>query len=96
MELSGVGGEYRRSGDVLRYYGFSAQFTELHNSIDNVATGHTAWAIDAIKAHLDDTRQRGGVKDVAADWKRIWTGYRSLQPPKRGLALIEAISRLFQ
>ncbi|MCF1469271.1 iron-containing redox enzyme family protein [Agrobacterium vitis] len=96
MELSGVGGEYRRSGDVLRHYGFSAQFTELHNSIDNVATGHTAWAIDAIKAHLDEMNLRGGATEANRHWRRVWIGYRALQPPQRRPLLIEALSRLFK
>ncbi len=96
MELSGVGGEYRRSGDVLRHYGFSAQFTELHNSIDNVATGHTAWAIDAIKVHLDEMNLRGGASEADRHWRRVWIGYRSLQPPQRRPLLIEALSRIFQ
>ncbi|MDF9619786.1 iron-containing redox enzyme family protein [Pseudomonas entomophila] len=81
MELSGVGGEYRRSADVLRHYGFSALFTDLHNTIDNVVSGHTAWAIEAIRQHLDDALQRGGEQEQARHWERIWVGYRALSPP---------------
>lgn len=81
MELSGVGGEYRRSADVLRHYGFSSLFTDLHNTIDNVASGHTAWAIEAIRQHLDDALQRGGEQEQARHWERIWVGYRALSPP---------------
>lgn len=83
MELSGVGGEYRRSADILRHYGFSALFTDLHNTIDNVVSGHTAWAIEAIRLHLDDALQRGGVQEQARHWQRIWLGYRALSPPPR-------------
>ncbi len=82
MELSGIGGEYRRAGDILKYYGFSAQFTKLHNTIDNIVTGHTAWALEAIKIHLDELYQKGGTRMVQDHWYRIWTGYRSLIPPK--------------
>lgn len=83
MELSGVGGEYRRSGDILRYYGFSSLFTSLHNTIDNVVTGHSAWAIDAIQHHLDNILQNGGEQAREQHWERIWIGYRSLShPPK--------------
>jgi len=95
MELSGVGGEYRRSGEVLAHYGFSAQFTELHNSIDNVSTGHTAWAIDAIKSHMDEVHQHSGIEGLNAHWLRIWTGYRALRPPQRRFRLVEAFSNLF-
>ncbi|MEP2781309.1 MAG: iron-containing redox enzyme family protein [Pseudoruegeria sp.] len=96
MELSGIGGEYRRSGDVLAHYGYSAQFTILHNSIDNIITGHTAWAINAIKAHMDEVGMRSGAAGLAAHWQRVWTGYRALHPPQRRPLLIEALSRLFQ
>ena len=97
MELSGVGGEYRRSGDVLRHYGFSSTFTDLHNTIDNVVTGHTAWAIEAIKQHLDDVAQRGGQREVDHHWRRIWVGYRALNPPKNSLmsALQDLAGRSF-
>ena len=95
MELSGVGGEYRRSGDVLAYYGYSSQFTALHNSIDNIVTGHTAWAVNAIKYHMDDISVLGGKLEVAQHWRRIWTGYRALQLPRKQPLIIEALSRLF-
>jgi hypothetical protein len=95
MELSGVGGEYLRSGEVLAHYGFSAQFTKLHNSIDNVSSGHTAWAIDAIKSHMDEVRRYSGIEGLNAHWSRIWTGYRSLRSPQRRHRLIESISNLF-
>lgn len=97
MELSGIGGEYRRSGDILKYYGFSAQFTALHNTIDNIVSGHTAWAIDAIKIHLDQIFQIGGRDGVQENWQRIWTGYRSLTPPPKGIYVsgITILSRLF-
>ncbi|MBS0265140.1 MAG: iron-containing redox enzyme family protein [Planctomycetes bacterium] len=84
MELSGVGGTYRSLIDALRHYGFDPCFVELHNTIDNVSTGHTAWAIEAIKDYLDDIFARGGADMVNEHWHRIWTGYRSLVPP-RGL-----------
>jgi hypothetical protein len=81
MELSGVGGAYRDAIDALRYYGYDPCFIELHNSIDNVSTGHTAWAIEAIKCHMDEMFDRGGSGLVEEHWQRVWTGYRSLVPP---------------
>jgi hypothetical protein len=97
MELSGIGGEYRRSGDVLRHYGFSSQFTDLHNTIDNIVSGHTAWALEAIKIHLDDMLQKGGNSLMQEHWHKVWVGYRSLRPPKSNskFYVIESISRLF-
>jgi hypothetical protein len=84
MELSGVGGAYRTAIDALRFYGFDPCFIELHNTIDNVSTGHTAWAIEAIKCHMDEMFDRGGSELVEKHWHRIWTGYRSLAPPPSG------------
>lgn len=85
MELSGVGGTYRSAIDALKHHGFDPYFVELHNNIDNVSTGHTAWAISAIKYHLDEMFARGGAELVEEHWQRVWTGYRALapQPPRR-------------
>ncbi|WP_432056811.1 iron-containing redox enzyme family protein [Streptomyces sp. bgisy022] len=77
MELSGVGGSYRRARQALAHHGFSTMFVDVHNTIDNVATGHSAWAADAVDGyltHLPPTAR-------ADAWDRIRTGYRSLNPP---------------
>jgi len=97
IELSGIGGEYRRSGDVLRNYGFSSQFTDLHNTIDNIVSGHTAWALEAIKINLDDMLQKGGQSLMQEHWHKVWIGYRSLKIPKNNIKtyIIESRSRLF-
>lgn len=83
MEISGVGGTYREAIDTLRYYGFSPYFIELHNTIDNASTGHTAIAREAIKLHLDEILARGGDALVKQHWERVWTGFRALKPPPR-------------
>jgi hypothetical protein len=80
MELSGVGGSYRNGIDTLRHHGFDPCFVVLHNNIDNVSTGHTRMAIDAIKCHMDEMFARGGTPLVEEHWRRIWTGYRALAP----------------
>lgn len=77
MELSGVGGSYRRAGQSLEQYGFSTAFVDVHNTIDNVATGHSAWAADAVDGYL---AQQAPVARADA-WGRIRAGYRSLIPP---------------
>jgi hypothetical protein len=79
MELSGVGGTYRRAGIALRSYGFSTRFVDIHNTIDNVATGHSAWAADAIDGYL---AQQAPTARAGA-WDRIRAGYSSLNPPSR-------------
>lgn len=80
MELSGVGGTYRRARLGLRKHGFSTRFVDIHNTIDNVATGHSAWAADAIDSHLSALPSHGPHRDDA--WRRIREGYRSLNPPR--------------
>ncbi|MFZ4270877.1 iron-containing redox enzyme family protein [Streptomyces arboris] len=82
MELSGVGGTYRRARLALKAYGFSTRFVDIHNTIDNVATGHSAWAADAVDtllASLPDAPGPGARADV---WGRVRVGYRSLNPPR--------------
>jgi hypothetical protein len=86
MELSGVGGAYRRAGMALRAHGFSTRFVDIHNTIDNVATGHSAWAADAVDtfmARLPDSTGAGGRSEA---WGRVRVGYRSLNPPGGYLA----------
>lgn len=84
MELSGVGSGYRSAAAALRHHGYSTQFVDLHNTIDNVATGHSAWAVDAIDSYLTDLPLPGPHQEQEV-WDRIRLGYRSLDPP-RGLA----------
>lgn len=76
MELSGVGGSYRQAHIALKTYGFSTRFVDIHNTIDNVAAGHSAWAADAVDTYMTslDARERAEV------WHRIRVGYRSLNP----------------
>ncbi|MFJ2778101.1 iron-containing redox enzyme family protein [Kitasatospora sp. NPDC087315] len=86
MELSGVGGTYRRAGMALRAYGFSTRFVDIHNTIDNVATGHSAWAADAVDAFMAGLPDPPGPGSRAEAWERLRAGYRSLNPPGGFLA----------
>lgn len=81
MELSGVGGAYRRAGLALREYGFSTRFVDIHNTIDNVVTGHSAWAADAVDSYMASLPDRAGPGSRAETWERVRVGYRSLSPP---------------
>lgn len=78
IELSGVGGTYRSTSRALRHYGYDSFFVDLHNTVDNVSTGHTAIALRAVVAHMDDVLQHGGRPEVERRWQRVWTGYRAL------------------
>ncbi|MFJ9415166.1 iron-containing redox enzyme family protein [Streptomyces sp. NPDC101227] len=86
MELSGVGGSYRRARLALKEYGFSTRFVDIHNVIDNVATGHSAWAADAIDAYMATLSASHGNGARTRAWERVRTGYRSLNPPSGYLA----------
>jgi hypothetical protein len=81
MELSGVGGTYRRARLALKKYGYSTRFVDVHNTIDNVATGHSAWAADAIDCYLTSVLATRGDETLADAWHRVRIGYRSLNPP---------------
>ncbi|MGW2475148.1 iron-containing redox enzyme family protein [Streptomyces sp. NPDC001665] len=81
MELSGVGGSYRRARLGLRAHGFSTRFVDIHNTIDNVATGHSAWAADAIDSFMSSVAPPPGTRARDEVWARIRTGYRALNPP---------------
>ena len=82
MELSGVGGAYRTARDELRHHGFSTLFVDLHNTIDNVSTGHSAMAAEAVELLMDEALASHDTRTVADHWKRIWIGFRSLSPPR--------------
>lgn len=81
MELSGVGGTYRRARIALKSHGFSTRFVDIHNTIDNVATGHSAWAADAVDTYLASVACNSGAASQAELWQRVRVGYRSLNPP---------------
>jgi hypothetical protein len=86
MELSGVGGSYRTARGILKHYGFSTHFVDLHNTIDNVSTGHSAWAADAIDTHMRTVSKLSNPKEFAAEWHRVRVGYESLSPRQSKVA----------
>lgn len=77
MELSGVGGSYMNASKFLRNYNFSSMFVDLHNTIDNVSTGHSAWAVEAIDNFMAQYLYQS---ESDCMWQRIRTGYESLSP----------------
>ncbi|WP_207200333.1 iron-containing redox enzyme family protein [Pseudomonas sp. TH03] len=78
MELSGVGGGYRRTHKALVAYGYPTMFVDLHNSIDNISTGHTAWAAASLDAYLSAFPR----SDRDEMWARVRTGFVALNPPR--------------
>ncbi|HZL48775.1 MAG TPA: iron-containing redox enzyme family protein [Solirubrobacteraceae bacterium] len=81
MELSGVGGSYRLARIVLKHHGFSTRFVDVHNTIDNVATGHAAWAADAVDTLIAAIGEAQGREAQAEAWQRVRIGFVSLDPP---------------
>ena len=83
MELSGVGSSYRTARDELRFYGFNTLFVDLHNTIDNVSSGHSAMAVDTIETYMDEIFNLYDKHYMQKQWQRIWTGYRALSITKQ-------------
>lgn len=77
IEFAGIGGGYMGFSDLLRKHGIEPTIIDLHNSIDNLSTGHTAWARDAINDYLERVRSEAGDAAVQTAWRRIWTGTRA-------------------
>jgi hypothetical protein len=88
MELAGVGGGYRRTRMALEHHGFSTSFVDIHNTIDNVGTGHSAWAADAVDAYMTSVANAQGRKAQVAAWQRVRVGFASLTPPDGSLARV--------
>ena len=80
VELAGIGGPYMEARDTLRQFGFPTLFVDVHNAADNVAYGHAAWAMNAIKRYLDEVAEREGPHNIDHTWHRVWTGVRSTLP----------------
>ena len=80
VELAGVGGPYMEARDTLRRFRYPTLFVDVHNAADNVTAGHAAWAMDAIKRHMDEVAERDGPHGVDRIWQRVWTGVRATLP----------------
>ncbi len=80
IELSGLGKSYMRLVDEWKYWEIDPAIATIHISIDNVASGHTFLAKKAIQLYMDDVLQHtGNQKIVDQHWRRIYTGFVSLQ-----------------
>lgn len=81
MELSGVGNGYVFAKAFLKKYNFSTRFVDLHNTIDNVISGHSAWALEAIDAYMESLSEHCDIEELNKYWERVQVGYKSLGLP---------------
>lgn len=84
IELTGVGGMYRKLHNLQSGHGFSTRFIDIHSTIDNVSTGHSAWASDAIDIFLSSITRTEGADGAAVAWQRVRNGYAALNPADMG------------
>jgi hypothetical protein len=80
MEFSGVGGTYRSIHRFLRHHGFSTLFVDIHNTIDNISTGHTAWAARAVDTYMQKISNLRDPSRAGIEWSKVRAGYESLSP----------------
>jgi hypothetical protein len=78
IELSGLGKDYLRLAQALKFYELDPRIVQVHISIDNIATGHAALAKQAIALYLDEILACSGEQVMQQHWQRIYTGYCSL------------------
>lgn len=78
IELSGLGAFYMQLVDAMRYFGLDPAFVTTHIASDNLASGHTALAREAVTLYLDEIRERQGGEAQQFYWRRVWTGFASL------------------
>ncbi len=79
IELSGLGKQYMQLSDALRYWGINSKIIDIHISIDNLASGHSALALKAAHNYLEDISNTQGLAAADHHWARIYTGFCSLK-----------------
>jgi len=80
VELAGVGGPYLYARDTLRRFGYPTTFVDVHNSVDNIAEGHSAQAVNAIVKYLEEEFMSRGRDETNILWHRVWAGLRLMLP----------------
>lgn len=75
IELSGLGKDYMTIIDELNYWKIDSYFFTLHLTIDNIASGHTAVAMETVHLYLDQVLTTQGHDVMQREWERIWIAY---------------------
>lgn len=79
IELSGLGGSYLRLAETLDYWGIDSMIVRVHQSADNMASGHAAIAKTAVGQYLDHVLSLNGERARENHWQRIWLGFVSMR-----------------
>ncbi|HYD53127.1 MAG TPA: iron-containing redox enzyme family protein [Gemmatimonadaceae bacterium] len=85
VEISGVGVAFRRLAELARRFGLDPHVFELHDSIDNGASGHSAVALGAVLLEVERTATRDGATRAAEALRRVLVGYRAFSWSRRRL-----------
>lgn len=98
IELSGLGATYQGLVDEMDYWGIDSHIVRLHQSIDNLASGHSAIAKQVVMIYLDQVACQYGQEAMIFHWNRIGAGYASLGIASRRLkwALLRAYCTEFR
>ncbi|HZG08664.1 MAG TPA: iron-containing redox enzyme family protein [Allosphingosinicella sp.] len=78
IETSGVGWQFPRGAADLRAAGFDGLLLDLHESIDNFASGHSMASRRSIASYLDHTSEPDP-DSVQRLWTRIWNGCHGMR-----------------
>jgi len=78
VETNGVGWKYRHNSRELQRENYDPHYMDLHVSVDNFASGHSALARRAIITFLDRAK-RYGTHNQKLLWSRIWNTFYGLQ-----------------
>jgi hypothetical protein len=79
IEISGLGRVYLRLSEELKFWGINSAIVDIHTSIDNLSTGHSALAIKSVQAYMDEISANYGEQHLHEHWRRLYTGYCSLR-----------------
>ncbi|MGH8479158.1 MAG: iron-containing redox enzyme family protein [Gammaproteobacteria bacterium] len=89
IELSGLGAFYMTVADEMRYLGLDPAIVSVHLASDNLASGHTALAREAVMIYLDGVGSDFGHEELDRHWRRVSLGYASLRiVPRRAFAVL--------
>lgn len=78
IEANGVGWKFRKGAQELRAAGFDPLLMDIHETIDNFASGHTAMSKRAIVSYLERAANFDEAV-VQGLWARIWHAYQGVQ-----------------